>query len=112
MATSTIHTVETFSGTLGSTMKDGTLTGFYDPESGVVHINFCCRKDSDIGTGTTLFTIPTRFRPSDNKNIPAVIGRTSSAPTVYNVRVASTGAITQSFTSSARYIFGSGSYKL
>ena len=112
MATSTVHTIETFVATLGSGMKDGTFIGTYDPESGVVHIEFCCRKDTDIGTGTTLFTIPERYRPAANKNIPSAIFLSNGGTMAYRSTVSTSGAVTQGGSNSARGVFGSGAYKI
>lgn len=103
--------LETFTGTVGSSMQDGYLCGVYDPNNKVVTIHFACRSTSNIAITKTLFTIPTKYRPSSAVTVPMLI-YTSSAFAGYQGSLSTAGILTQSWSGSARGAFGSCSYKI
>ena len=103
--------VETFTGTVGSGLQDGTLVGAYDPNTGLVTIHFACRSTANISTSATLFTIPAQYKPSEAVDVPMII-YTSSAQAGYHGTLSTAGVLTQGWSNSARGVFGSVSYKI
>lgn len=103
--------VEMFTGTVGSGLQDGTLVGAYDPNTGLVTINFACRSTSNISMSATLFTIPTQYKPSAEVTVPMLV-YTSSAHLGYHGTLSTAGVLTQGGSNSARGVFGSVSYKI
>jgi hypothetical protein len=103
--------IETFTGTVGSGLQDGTLVGAYDPNTGLVTIHFACRSSSNISTSATLFTIPAQYKPSEEVTVPMQI-YTSSSQAGYHGTLSTAGVLTQGWSGSARGVFGSVSYKL
>lgn len=102
---------EVFEGTVGSGLQDGYLVGLYDPNSSVVTIHFACRSTANISTSATLFTIPAKYRPTAAVTVPMMI-YTSSAQAGYHGTLSTGGILTQSWSGSARGLFGSGTYKI
>ena len=103
--------LETFTGTVGSSMQDGYLCGVYDPNNKVVTIHFACRSTANIATRATLFTIPAKYRPPSAVTVPMLI-YTSSTFAGYQGSLSTSGILTQSWSGSARGAFGSCSYKI
>lgn len=73
MATSKIKGgVQKFNCTRSSNLSTGIATGFYDSSSGIVRINFTFNSNDAITTDTTLYTIPSAYRPTETATGSAI----------------------------------------
>ena len=106
------ETQQLFTATRNSSATDGTFTGVYDPLSGIVTFTASIRFSSNIGTNTTLYTIPEKYRPKSNVTVPALVYTDSNTPVAYAGTIYTSGVVTQNATGSGRQIFISGSYSV
>lgn len=115
LADKTNAPIETFSGTRGSGLTSGDCRGVYDKWTNTVRINFYGLKSSNGAALETLFTIPTKYRRSDNPGGGAVIGAMNGG-TVWTsagwVYIDSSGQIKQGATNYLRAICGFIEYSL
>lgn len=97
MATSVIKGdgIKTFEGTRASDIANGFCYGTYDTKTRLVTINLQCSNGSTaINTSQTLFTIPSEYAPSENKN-GSCFGFGASAVSTGQIRVSTSGTIRQ-----------------
>lgn len=104
--------LEQFSLTAASIVSAGTGVGTYDPESGIVTLYMAMQASSTFNTSATMFTVPSKYRPSATKNIPMLAFTGSDAPVVSYVKVYSDGTCKQSATATAQRVFAVGSYQI
>lgn len=84
-----------------STGIDGGLRLWRDRTSGTVRCYGYFRKSSDIAQATTIFEIPSGYRPPETYPVPMFLA-TSSSPTAYYGLVTSAGIMTQSLGNTIR----------
>lgn len=104
--------LELFTATRNSSSADGTFTGVYYPNSGIVTFAFTIRFTSNVGTSTALFTIPEKYRPKADKTVPMVVFTDANVPVAYSGIVYTTGNIGQNATGYCRQVLCSGSYSI
>ena len=96
-------TAATFSGTRSSSISGGALNGVYDKASGTVRINLhWANPGANIGTSTTLFTIPAAYRPSASKTGSGITRTSDNIPLASAYTITASGVVTQGATSSGR----------
>ena len=84
-----------------STGIDGGLRLWRDRTSGTVRCYGYFRKSSDIAQATTIFEIPSGYRPKENYAVPMFLV-TSSVETAYYGVVTTAGIMTQSLGNTTR----------
>ena len=97
-----IQALETFGyASRSSSASAGNVYGLYDPNTGLVIVNFYFNSSSNVGT-TKVFTIPERYRPSSEKYGTASIAQTSDYTKIYlsTASINANGQIGQGVTSS------------
>ena len=86
--------------------------GKYDKATDTVRIYIFGVDTANISSSTTLFTVPSDYRPSGNVAIPITYATSSAAGVYYATINATNGNITQGATNSLRQIMGFCEYKL
>lgn len=84
--------------------------GYKDNTTGTVRIYFTARFTTDIGTSTSLFSIPSEYRPSANNPAPCVVVTNANASTTGYAIITSEGTVTQGLSSYCRGITGFAEY--
>lgn len=99
---------EAFTGTRDtSNIPGGACRGIYDKTSNVVTITFHCATSSGTipGGGATLFTIPEKYRPSEDKTA-SCMGASNTVVTVGNCKMSSNGELSHSASSTFTKLYG------
>ena len=95
---------EMFSLTAGSGLSGGGK-GIYFPSTGIVLLSFDISSSSDIGTSTTLVTIPEKYRPSQHVNANGSInGANNYTYATPSIDINTNGTIKQGASSVARRV--------
>ena len=102
-----------FTCTINSSMSGGESRGTYSKATGLVSINFYCNSNTDVTTTTALFTIPSAYRPSEDKGGTGILKNSAGTVAATGLRArASSGAIVQLGSGTARSVQGVIQYKL
>lgn len=96
-------TAVTFTGTRSSSISGGALNGIYDKASGTVRINLhWANPSANIGTSTTLFTVPAAYRPSASKTGSGITRTSDNIPLASAYTITASGIVTQGASSAGR----------
>lgn len=86
--------------------------GFYDASTKTVRVYFAARYSGTVASGTTMFTIPSQYRPLTSSDVVITVYSENNVPIVGYQGVTSNGKITQGLSGYCRAISGYGEYKL
>lgn len=115
MSTGTIKntTPEMFTLESNSSLATSGGTGIYFPDSGLVVIMGAASNTSNIGTTTVLATVPSKYRPSENRSIYGRFNTDANVNSIASVVVrTNNGAITEGSSGYVRSIDFWGVYKI
>lgn len=104
--------LKSFSATSASSMESGGFSGLYDAGNGIVILSLTYSQTATFDTNKTLWTIPSEYRPSEAKSVPAIVFNGSNVPAINVIRINTDGTVQQRATSSAIKVFASGSYQI
>lgn len=94
--------------------NSGSSMGVYFPTIKWAFISLSYNSASNVATGTTLYTIPTGYRPKSATVLPANVGHSNGVP--YSLpgalSINTNGTITQNVTGYFRNCFAVGFYKV
>lgn len=86
--------------------------GYKDNVAKTVRIYFMARYNSNVASGTTIFTVPEGYRPSVNSPVMVAIRMEDGSMNPAYLTINTSGAIVQNFTSFCRGIVGHAEYSI
>lgn len=86
--------------------------GFKDNATGTVRVYFTARFSSNVGTNTSMFSIPSGYRPSANNGAMCIITTDSNASVAGYATIGADGTIKQGLTNNCRGISGFAEYEV
>ena len=93
-------------GDINSALSRGFCHCFKDKASNTVRLHFYFNSNSNVNTSTTLFTIPSGFRPSSDTNGVMYYSDANNVGGAYTFKVSTAGILTQNAGSTIRQGFG------
>ena len=86
--------------------------GFKDNATGTVRVYFTARFSSDVGSNTSMFSIPAAYRPAGNNGAPCIVTTDTGASVVGYATIGTDGTVKQAMTGHCRGIVGFAEYEL
>lgn len=93
-------------GVINSALSRGFCHCYKDKSANTVRAHFYFNSNSNVGTSTTLFTIPSGFRPSSEVNGTMFYMDANNVGGAYTFKVSTAGILTQNAGSTIRQGFG------